>query len=63
MAANDASTRARVERTGLNMVEVQGGIGAMENILSSMFASGTVACVPFSWDRFLGNQFRDGKIP
>jgi acyl carrier protein len=63
MAANDASTRARVERTGLNMIDVQSGLGAMENILSSINASGIIACVPFSWNRFLGNQFKDGKVP
>jgi len=59
MAAGDASTRARVERTGLGMVEPVGGLTVMANILKQNTASppAILAAVPFRWSRFLERQY------
>jgi acyl carrier protein len=62
MAAGDKSTRARVERTGLGLVEVPVGLAALEGLLCAALAPAVLAAVPFSWDRFL-KQLGGGAVP
>ena len=60
MAGNDAQTRARVERTGIGMVETEAGLAAMEGLLLAT-APAHAGALPFRWPRFLQQQFTGGK--
>lgn len=64
MASNDASTRARVERTGLGMMEVENGLSCLGSLLqaSSNERPGVLAAVPIRWERFLTLQY-NGRVP
>lgn len=64
MASNDASTKARVERTGLGMVGAGAGLAAMSGLLRQRPATApsALAAVPFRWDRFIQNKYR-GQAP
>eukprot|EP00889_Picochlorum_renovo_P002067 jgi/Picre1/29097/NNA_004490.t1 len=63
MAANDASTKARVERTGLGLVDVNTGIGAMSSLVNKFTGSSTVTCIPFNWNVFINTQYKDSQVP
>jgi NADPH:quinone reductase-like Zn-dependent oxidoreductase/acyl carrier protein len=61
MASSDASTRARVERTGLGMVPAASGLSALHALVlggvpASLGASPVLAAVPFSWEQFISWQ-------
>ena len=64
MAGHDAQTRARVERTGLGMVESAAGLAALEGLLlqHAAAAPAQAAAVPVKWGRFLQRQF-GGAVP
>ena len=55
-----ASTRSRVERTGLGMVEPVSGLAALHALLVSA-SPALVAAVPFNWPRFVARQ--KGTLP
>ena len=69
MAAQDASTAARVARSGMELLQPQQGLAALEAILGMSAAaasvkpnhSAVVAVVPFVWERFL--QRYKGNVP
>jgi acyl carrier protein len=65
MAAGDASTKARVERTGLGLVAPGPGLAAMSSLLRqrSDDTPALLAAVPFKWDRFLQFQYRGQPVP
>jgi acyl carrier protein len=63
MAGNDASTRARVERTGLGLVEVDAGLAALEGLLLQAAVPAQAAAVPIRWPKFLQQQFRGAPPP
>ena len=65
MAGHDASTRARVERTGLGLVEIPAGLAALEGLLlqSAAAAPMQAAAVPIRWPRFLQQQFKAAPPP
>ena len=56
MAGNDAQTRARVERSGLGLVEIPAGLAALQGLLLTGSLA-LVAAVPIRWERFLAKQF------
>jgi hypothetical protein len=67
MAAQDASTAARVARSGMELLQPQQGLAALEGLLGASSAarpsssSPVVSIVPFVWDRFL--QRYKGHVP
>ena len=65
MAAADAGTAARVERSGLALVQPERGLAALAAAVgalgSSASASPVLSVTPFLWDAFLG-RFR-GRAP
>jgi acyl transferase domain-containing protein/NADPH:quinone reductase-like Zn-dependent oxidoreductase/acyl carrier protein len=69
MAAADASTSARVARSGMALLQPAQGLAALEGVLHSV-SGGTpsshpaaaLAAVPFSWDAFL-QRFPAGSVP
>ena len=64
MAAGDAGTAARVERTGMAMVTPSLGLRALEAALSataSSLAAAVISVTPFLWGAFLG-RFRSQGI-
>jgi acyl carrier protein len=65
MAGNDASTRLRVERTGLGMVEIPAGLAALEGLLLRVKSTlpAVAGAVPINWPRFMQIQFKDGVPP
>jgi acyl carrier protein len=64
MAGNDASTRLRVERTGLGLVEVPSGLAALGGLLlASTSAPALAGAVPIRWARFLEKQFANSPPP
>ena len=60
MAGHDSSTRARVERTGLGLVESEAGLAALEGLLlqAAAAAPAQAAAVPIRWPKFLQQQFK-----
>ena len=60
MAGHDSSTRARVERTGLGLVESEAGLAALEGLLLQAAAASPAqaAAVPIRWPKFLQQQFK-----
>lgn len=59
MAGNDASTRARVERTGLGMVEVPAGLASLQGLLLLRATQAPLlAAVPVHWLHFLQKRFK-----
>jgi acyl carrier protein len=60
MAANDASTAARVERTGMALLLPESGLAALEAALS--ISKPVLAAVPFVWDKFM-QRFAGGAPP
>ena len=70
MAAQDASTAARVARSGMELLQPQQGLAALEQLLRSSVPRGRVAvpvvsAVPFIWSTFLERQKRQhkGSVP
>ena len=65
MAGHDASTRARVERTGLGLVETDAGLAALEGLMLQAAAAmpAQAAAVPIRWPRFLQQQFKGTAPP
>ena len=61
MAAKDASTRMRVERTGLGLVESEAGLAALQGLLLQATSStpALAAAVPIRWPKFLQQQFNN----
>ncbi len=54
MAANDASTAARVERTGMALVQPDQGMAVLGGLLeASGAAPALLAATPFAWDKFM----------
>ena len=70
MAAQDASTAARVARSGMELLQPQHGLAALEGLLGGLGASRSaaaamspvVAGVPFVWDAFM-KRFPAGAAP
>jgi 3-oxoacyl-(acyl-carrier-protein) synthase/acyl carrier protein len=70
MAAQDASTAARVARSGMELLQPQQGLAALEGLLGGLSASKSgaaamgplVAGVPFVWDAFM-KRFSAGAAP
>lgn len=66
MAAQDAQTAARMQRSGLGMLTASQGLAALEGMLTgsaaavtsagstaARLAAGVCAAVPFAWERFM----------
>jgi NADPH:quinone reductase-like Zn-dependent oxidoreductase len=51
MAANDAQTAARVERTGMGLLSPEAGLAALEGVLAGLGAGAAGAAVPGEWLR------------
>ena len=64
MAANDASTKARIERTGLELVNPLLGLAAMAGLLQGRpsVTPAVLSAVPIVWERFLKFQYK-GDAP
>ena len=60
MASGDATTRARVERSGLGMVEAFSGLSVLRTLMLGVVGGsslgGVIAAVPIHWPRFLAQQ-------
>jgi acyl carrier protein len=66
MAANDASTRARVERTGVGIVDPILGLETFSSLLKAsnvLLRPPLVAVVPFRWDRFMAYKYSSQHAP
>ena len=63
MAGNDSSTRARAERTGIGLVEPVIGLDAMANLVLGLNQASVVTCIPFTWERFISNQYKSSDVP
>jgi hypothetical protein len=59
MAANDASTAARVARLGMSLIQPQQGLQALQQAMAcSPHTSPITAAVPFIWPTFLQRQLK-----
>ena len=64
MAAGDASTAARVERTGMALVQPERGLAVLGGLLvASSPAPPLLAATPFAWDKFLRRFASSGQTP
>jgi len=65
MAANDTSTAARVARLGMNLIQPQQGLHALQQAMAcSLLGCPVTAAVPFVWQTFLQRLQRGvGDIP
>ena len=62
MAANDASTAARVERTGMALVQPQQGMALLGGLLEAAGrAPPLLAATPFAWDKFMHRFASSGQ--
>jgi acyl carrier protein len=66
MAAQDASTAARVARSGMELLQPQQGLAVLEQLLQSSAIKGraaapVVSAVPFIWSTFVQRQKKQHK--
>jgi acyl transferase domain-containing protein/NADPH:quinone reductase-like Zn-dependent oxidoreductase/acyl carrier protein/thioesterase domain-containing protein len=53
MAANDASTQLRVERTGMGLLEPQVGLRVLDGVLASKMQTPVLSANVFVWDKMM----------
>jgi hypothetical protein len=51
MAAGDAATAARVERSGMSLIQPEAGLAVLAAVMAAQLPVPVLAAVPFTWDR------------